>query len=210
MKAGQLIKPRGSYHLGGNVVGGDPATYEPELWQWLYRSFGPKTMLDVGCGLGRAMLYFESMGCRAYGIDGLEYNARAYPRPIIVADLTKRAIRISGIDLVWSCEVAEHIPEQHVQKFIKTLLNGKIIAMSAAGPNDGGWHHRTCRPQEFWIDLMTEAGCALHTCTDEARGLAMGHFRKRGMLFINMKRNAMIAAREECQLTGPRENEEAE
>ena len=58
------------------------------------------------------------------------------------------------VDLVWSCEVAEHITETKVDYYIKTLCNGKIIAMTHAFPNQVGHHHVNCQPSEYWIEKI--------------------------------------------------------
>ena len=46
-----------SSHLGGNIAGGDPASFYPGLWAWLVSEFKVKTVLDIGCG----GILFESL-----------------------------------------------------------------------------------------------------------------------------------------------------
>lgn len=60
--------------LGGNIVGGDPCTFHPALWEYLIERFTIETILDVGCGEGHCVKFFLDAGLKATGFDGLASN----------------------------------------------------------------------------------------------------------------------------------------
>ena len=168
-------------HLGGNLIGGDPKTFYPSLWKWLVERFEISTVLDVGCGEGHAMAAFAALGCHVRGIDGLEANVAACGDAALV-DLTQDAYEWS-CDLVWCCEVVEHIHEQFVGNVVRTLANGRYVAMTHALPGQKGFHHVNCRPMEYWIGLMEMAGFALMPETFESRPLGGKYWRNSGLIF---------------------------
>ena len=87
-------------HLGGNIHGGDPNCWTPQLWDWLIERFDVKTMLDVGCGEGHTIKYFISKKCIGLGIEGLQENIdNAVLDEIVLHDITKASFEI-GVDLV--------------------------------------------------------------------------------------------------------------
>jgi SAM-dependent methyltransferase len=142
-------------HLGGNMRHGDIHTFAPVLWRFLVERFGIRSVLDVGCGEGHAVLFFERLGIKAHGIDGLRENVEQAVTPILQHDLLV-APYIMPVDLVWSSEVAEHIAPEKVDNYIDTLANGRFVAMTAARAGQGGHHHVNCRPKEYWINLMAQ------------------------------------------------------
>ena len=146
-------------HLGGNIHGGDPNCWTPKLWNWLNKKFEIKTVLDVGCGEGHTLKYFKSLGCIVIGVDGLRENVdNSIVDGITCLDLTKQSFSISTVDLVWCCEVVEHIEERYIGYLLKALVNGRIIAMTHAEPGQEGYHHVNCKPAKYWIELMDMMG----------------------------------------------------
>jgi SAM-dependent methyltransferase len=146
--------------LGGNMRHGDIHTWCPVLWRFMVDRFGVHSVLDVGCGEGHAVLFFHRLGLVAHGIDGLPQNVRRAVTPIAQHDLLSGPY-VMPVDLVWSCEVAEHIAEEKVQHYVDTLANGRVVAMTHAIPGQGGYHHVNCQPAEYWIDLMEARGYTL-------------------------------------------------
>lgn len=172
-------------HLGGNIRGGDPSTYEPAVWDYLIRVYKLKTMMDLGCGEGISTQYFAERGVQAIGVDGLWRNSvNTAGAPILVHDLTKSPVSISKIQLVWSCEVAEHIDQLYTMNFLASLACGEVVAMTASN-SERGYHHVNPQPTSYWIALMDLMGYDLkHRKTRIARGLAKWEFfKKTGMIF---------------------------
>jgi hypothetical protein len=176
--------------LGGNIRHGDPWTSCPSVWRYLIDRFGVGSMLDVGCGEGHAVKFFQRAGVLAHGIDGLVTNVQRAVTPIALHDLT-RGPYVMPVDLVWSCEVAEHIVPACAGYFLDTLANGRVVAMTHAAPGQRGHHHVNCQPADYWIEHMASRGFVrCDATTAEARavahrdgGGANNHFT-RGMIFI--------------------------
>ena len=143
--------------LGGNVRGGDPASHTPALWRALIERFKVRSVLDVGCGEGHAVKWFLEAGTYAIGIDGLFANVSRAVTPIVRADLTTQAFLFPA-DLVWCCEVVEHIEEKHLDNLLRTLANGRVIAMTHALPGQKGHHHVHLEPPEYWIRVICDLG----------------------------------------------------
>lgn len=142
-------------HLGGYVPGGDPATFYPDLWEWLVN--GPeqvRSVLDVGAGDGVALDYFLSLGCDVTGIDGI-----AQEHDLIVEhDYTTGPLVPGDVDLVWSCEFVEHVEEQHVDNFLATFACGRLVLMTHAGIGQAGWHHVNCQRPQYWTEKLAGIG----------------------------------------------------
>ena len=93
------------------------------------------------------------------------------------------------VDMVWSCEVAEHISEESVANYINTLANGRVVAMTHAIPGQDGHHHVNCQPSTYWIAKMTERGYVLSEDTETFRVIATkdhtwNYFSKSGLVFL--------------------------
>lgn len=143
--------------LGGNIRGGDPCSWMPALWQHLIDTFHPVSVLDVGCGEGHAVQWFDQHAIPSIGIDGLRANMERAVTPIMLVDLTECAF-LFRVGMVWCCEVVEHIEEKHIENVLMTLCNGEVIAMTHALPGQGGHHHVNNQPDEYWIERICARG----------------------------------------------------
>jgi SAM-dependent methyltransferase len=176
--------------LGGNGRHGDLGTFCPRLWRYLVERFAVRSMLDVGCGEGHAVAFFRSLGVIAHGIDGLPINIKRAVTPIALHDIVSGPY-IMPVDLVWSCEVAEHIQEDKVDNYIRTLANGTIIAMTHAMPDQPGHHHVNNQPPEYWIEKMRSIGYDLDPyngvyVTISKRDELESYFSRSGLVFHRM------------------------
>lgn len=179
-------------HLGGYIIGGDPATQYPELWIWLVSKLGIKSVLDVGCGEGQAVKFFGDLGADAIGIDGV---AQDDPR-IIQHDFTKGPCPdISDIDrefdLVWSCEFVEHVEPQYLTNFLELFAMAPMVLMTHAEPGQGGYHHVNCRFHDYWEGVLEGQGYKLDLeLTRDTRTLASynqnayNHYARSGLAFV--------------------------
>jgi len=149
-------------HLGGFTRYGDNGTYYPLMWSYLVDNYNIKTVLDIGCGKGYSSAYFKSLGCTIRGIDGsLQAQSESLiPTDLIVHDYTSgnSPLHTEQFDLCWSCEFVEHVEESYVNYFLNDFNRCKYIAMTFAGPNQGGYHHVNCQPAEYWIDKIQHLG----------------------------------------------------
>lgn len=177
--------------LGGNLRHGDINTFCPNTWRFLVERFAVRSVLDVGCGEGHAVAFFRRLGLVAHGIDGLLSNVLRAVTPVSLHDICAGPF-IMPVDLVWSCEVAEHIPESHVDSFLGILANGKVIAMTAALPDQPGYHHVNCQPREYWVAKMDALGYSLSGDMDifkHVSGTEANHnyFQQSGLVFVREK-----------------------
>jgi SAM-dependent methyltransferase len=174
-------------HLGGYVEGGDPATWFPDLWQWLIDSVGVTSMLDVGCGEGRALDYFRGAGCTVFGVDGIEQ-----PDPDIAChDFTQGPWSSPAhVDLVWSCEFVEHVEEAYIPNYLRAFWAAPLVLITHAEPGQAGHHHVNCRWPDYWRGAMAAAGYELDVAlTETTRALARfnpnpwNHYARSGLAF---------------------------
>ena len=184
------MRKRKQGHLGGNQIGGDPATYYPTLWDWLIAKFNLQSVLDIGCAEGHALEYFKLKGLSVFGIDGLERNIEEVQKrqiPSATIDLTKTHYQHpTKLDLGWCCEVVEHVEAQYVGNILQSFMNCKMIAMTHAVPRQRGYHHVNCQNDEYWIEQLKSVGFNyLETESMEGRAMTTtGYFRKSGLIFV--------------------------
>jgi hypothetical protein len=176
-------------HLGGYVKGGDSATYYPELWQWLIDHYGIKSMVDVGCGEGHALEYFQHHHVSGTGVDGMPQESLS----IIQHDYTKAALVFGKheFDLCWSCEFVEHVEEEFLPNVLATFGCAKMVAITHAWPGQAGYHHVNCKTPHYWIGAMAAIGYRLdEAITEHARVVAglnpspWNHFKRSGLIFL--------------------------
>merc|ERR1719183_3016282 len=77
-----------------------------------------------------------------------------------VCDLTIAQPNLRPAHLVFSLEVAEHIPKDKEAAFLETVLSKstQVLVLAWAVPGQGGVGHVNCRPNEHAIQKMNEAG----------------------------------------------------
>ena len=174
--------------LGGNLIGGDPNSYHPAIWNYLIERFGIRSMLDVGCGEGHCVKFFASEGLMAVGFDGLEANVERAVAPILLHDLRIGPF-VKPVDLVHCCEVVEHIDERYVDNVIATLANGNVIAMTHALPGQDGYHHVNCQSASYWIKRLEVLGYTFLPAETQAAKAkisesdAWSYFLQSGLIF---------------------------
>lgn len=160
-------------HLGGNLDGADPGTlYPDDLFPWLVKKYSVKTVLDVGCGMGYALKEFRKLGCTAIGMEGLPDNAARCEDPCILHDLTRGPLIVRGIDMIWCCDVAEHIEKQYLENFLRTVTACRVLALTHGVEENAsqGYHHVNNESNEYWIEKIVSTGMRYDAeATEEAR-----------------------------------------
>jgi hypothetical protein len=151
-------------HLGGNMGGGDQGTdFSKDLWPWMVAKYKPKRILDVGCAEGHALRAFRALGVETVGLEGLPQNASKCPPPVIVHDLTLGSRQVQDIDLIWCCDVVEHIEERFVENILNTFRCADIVALCHGTESmaHSGWHHVNNQTVGYWAEKMRSAGFKL-------------------------------------------------
>jgi SAM-dependent methyltransferase len=125
----------------------------------------PRSVLDVGCGVGTWLLAFQENGIQDLaGIDGDHVRAANFlvdPSLFHPQDLSK----LEGVmpprtaDLVVSLEVAEHLPTQSSAAFVRFLTAcAPLVLFSAAIPGQGGTNHINEQWPAYWEALFKKQG----------------------------------------------------
>jgi SAM-dependent methyltransferase len=127
----------------------------------------PSSVLDVGCGIGTWLKTFEEYGISDYvGVDGdyVDVNLLKIPTAKFVAqDLRKEWSLGRSFDVAISLEVAEHLPEEDADQFIKALTShSNTIIFSAAIPGQGGQNHLNEQWPEYWQEKFRRHGFYFH------------------------------------------------
>src|SRR5919108_2535643 len=125
--------------------------------------FGPRSVVDVGCGIGTWLAAFREHGVAdVCGVDGDWVERAALEIPVerfVAADLTRPLRLDRTFDLVLSLEVAEHLPPASADTFIDSLTRlGAAIVFSAAIPLQGGVDHVNEQWPEYWVERFAARG----------------------------------------------------
>jgi SAM-dependent methyltransferase len=125
----------------------------------------PKSVVDVGCGIGTWLSIFEKNGVEEIlGIDGDYVNRNQLlfdQAKFIPHDLTQPLPKnqFKFFDLAISLEVGEHLPETSAEQFVSTLVSlAPVVLFSAAIPYQGGTYHINEQWQNYWAKLFAKEG----------------------------------------------------
>jgi SAM-dependent methyltransferase len=131
----------------------------------LVQLFSPKSVVDVGCGIGTWLSVFKKQGVDdIIGIDGdyVNRNQLLFDQQYFVShDLTKPLPRdkVRRFDLAISLEVGEHLPASAASQFVDTMVSlAPIVCFSAAIPHQGGTYHINEQWQNYWAKLFMQKG----------------------------------------------------
>jgi cyclopropane fatty-acyl-phospholipid synthase-like methyltransferase len=170
----------------------------------IVRDLAPRHAVDIGCGTGALL---EALRSRAIDVAGLEYSDVALKscqeRGLAVRkfDIAQHRLprRMRKRDLAISFEVAEHLPPQFSDRFVKLLtMAGNTVVMSAATPGQGGTNHFNEQPHEYWIAKMNHCGFAMdHELSQrwraEWRGKTADWYHANVMVFRRSPRRFLAA-----------------
>lgn len=131
--------------------------------EWYCEQYDPKSVLDLGCGIGSYLIGALNKGCEVYGIE-ISEQAKKYTDDKLTGKIHYRsAVKYFGCiqyDCCICLEVAEHIEQQESEMLIRRLCgaSAKRILFSAAPPGQDGCGHINLQPKEYWIDLFAKYG----------------------------------------------------
>jgi len=129
----------------------------------LFRYYQPRTVVDVGCGLGTWLKVAKELGAvDVLGIDGDYVDRKALfisEAEFLSADLRQEIAVARTFDLAISVEVAEHLPYERAATFVADLAGlSDVVLFSAALPYQGGTDHVNEQWLEFWAILFQRHG----------------------------------------------------
>lgn len=179
------------HNLGGNLYFGDPATYCPEVFKYIIKRFGVKSVLDVGSGLGFLPLFLKrEFDLDVIGMEGWHANIENAIYPLVQWDLTQGSFKTSKVDLVTCIEVVEHIEEKYIDNLMDTLTQGRIAIITHALPGTNGEFHVNEKDDMYWIEKFASRGFALLPLDtqiirslDQKEVRGAGYFSQSGLVF---------------------------
>jgi SAM-dependent methyltransferase len=129
----------------------------------VFGAVSPRTVVDVGCGVGAWLDVARSLGASCLGYEGAWVKAiepAAYPGLDIRAADLEQPLRVEGtFDLAISMEVAEHLSPARADSFVADLVAlAPHVLFSAAVPGQGGNNHVNEQWQSYWADRFAAHG----------------------------------------------------
>lgn len=137
-----------------------------ELVPFIINLLEPKSVVDVGCGIGTWLKVFSDNGISdILGIDGDYIDQRLLKIDIKnfkEFDLEELYESKRKFDLAISLEVAEHLSSESADVFVKTLTGlSDTLVFSAAIPDQGGQNHINEQKPDYWIRKFEKEGFKL-------------------------------------------------
>jgi SAM-dependent methyltransferase len=133
------------------------------MTETIVRAFSPKTVVDVGCGVGILLERLQRRGVKGFGYeyaDAAIVVARARGVETQKFDLQAATPRDARrADVAVSLEVAEHLPASCADGFVDFLCAcSDRVLFTAATPGQGGVGHINEQPHQYWIDKVAARG----------------------------------------------------
>lgn len=138
-------------------------TAAPSLVSEVLKILSPRSVVNVGCGLGSWVAEFQKQGIsEILGIDGDYVDAKQLvidPRLFMARDLRRPLGVNRTFDLAISLEVAEHLPPECASDFVKQLVGlAPMVLFSAAAPFQHGENHVNEQWPEYWAQIFSGFG----------------------------------------------------
>lgn len=129
----------------------------------------PRSVVDVGCGLGFWLREFGAAGvAELQGFDGDWVR----PEKLVIPAANFASANLAGgvtagrtFDLAVSLEVAEHLPESSADGFVRSLTAlAPVVLFSAAIPGQGGTGHINEQWPGYWAVKFEDRGYIAVDC----------------------------------------------
>ena len=119
----------------------------------------PRSIVDVGCGLGTWLAAALEMGIQdVLGLDGPYVDRQLLRIPqdrFLAVDLTRPVTVHRTFDVALCLEVGEHLPESSAGDLVESLTRlAPVVLYSAAVPKQSGEHHVNEQWQNWWVELF--------------------------------------------------------
>lgn len=143
----------------------EAAASAPAMAGVLVRRYRPASVVDIGCGGGALLAALGDLGVgELHGFDHARAARElAKERGLEVLDLDLEDPAASApaprCDLALSCEVAEHLPASHADRYVALLCRlGRVVVLTAATPAQGGTDHVNEQEPAYWIAKFATRG----------------------------------------------------
>lgn len=157
----------------------------------LFKLYRPKSILDVGCGIGTWLACARDLGVEdVFGIDGdwLDVKLAKVPAQMLETRDLEQSFNLGRrFELVICLEVAEHLSQDAAARFVESLTShADVILFSAAIPFQGGHHHVNEQFPDYWRKIFGARGfspidCIRHSIWDDTE--VMWWLRQNIMIF---------------------------
>jgi len=116
-------------------------------------------VLCVGCGNGFEVVAFLKAGYNAFGTELHQIDVPYLKGRIINAQVPDLPFKDDEMDLLFCCEVLEHVPEEETNDFLKECKRvGKDCFFSIATKFDTFHTHINVHSPQWWLDKFNEMG----------------------------------------------------
>ncbi|MEM1301108.1 MAG: methyltransferase domain-containing protein [Pseudomonadota bacterium] len=130
----------------------------------------PKSVIDVGCGLGFFLSAMQGHGATIHGVDGpwvADLTPEIAKDHYTIQDLNAPFKTDKTYDMASSLEVAEHLNKERSDNFVAELTAlSDYVLFSAAIPGQKGSGHINCQWQGDWAARFADHG---YRCYDPFR-----------------------------------------
>ena len=118
------------------------------------------TLLDVGCSTGGQVALAIKNGWKAFGLEVDPRVINGQANVALINCCVNPVIFHHPFDVVWSVEVAEHIPAMYEYKYLTTLVEncGKYLILTASQKEENMPLHVNCKPLDYWIEKIEGMG----------------------------------------------------
>jgi hypothetical protein len=126
--------------------------------------FKPQSVIDIGCGVGYWLkVWSQDLHVpQIMGVEGPYVSPETLQIPVGLVKFQDLKLPLNinkRFDLAMSLEVAEHLPEQHADAFVKSLTEASdIILFSAAVVGQEGTYHINEQMPEYWAKIFDKHG----------------------------------------------------
>lgn len=143
--------------------GGKVAEWKKTIGSDIVDVFKIKSIVDLGCSIGSFLVGAKLKGAKVKGYEFAYEAAKNYidetvKKRIQFGDLSEEILFEQKYECCLSVEVAEHIPEEFEDTFIKNIVTAtNNLIILTASPHDGKYH-LNCKPKEHWIEKIEKFG----------------------------------------------------
>jgi SAM-dependent methyltransferase len=129
----------------------------------------PYRILDLGCGPGRDLKYFRSLGHEPVGLDGsrrfVDMARRYSDCEVLHQDFLDLALPTARFDGIFANASLFHVPRQELPRVLDKLRDslksdGVLFSSNPRGPNQEGWNggrFGSYHDLEGWRHILTAA-----------------------------------------------------
>jgi SAM-dependent methyltransferase len=149
---------------------GHDVTQNYEALLGAIEALAPFTLLDFGCGPGRDLRYFSSLGHRAVGVEGcaeFAKMARVYSKcEVLEQNFLSLSLPKETFDGIFANASLFHVPTKMLPRVLGELRDalkprGVLFSSNPRGHDEEGWNvdrYGCYHSLESWRRFLTEAG----------------------------------------------------